>query len=164
MTLNIDFGSKLSLITFASLCYEGTLSMINARHGTWGVSNVRCCGTEGRGQHAVSPTNEIDHFIVFQGDWIQELRILNATRPPAPRPLPRVRRMQVQLPEEIARTLRPLLDDLGVIAAWSRDGGCKHNFDHCWHRGSDRQGDAGCVHRGSNAAQFHAQHASALAV
>lgn len=69
-------GSKISLVSYAGIRYEGVLFNINTRDSTVGLSHVRALGTEGRKPGAeVPPSDEVFDYIVFRGKDIQDLTV-----------------------------------------------------------------------------------------
>lgn len=78
-------GSKISLISNSQIRYEGILYTINAQESTIALQSVHCFGTEGRRTPEVPPSNEVYDFIIFRGQDIQDLTVLesmaNATDP-----------------------------------------------------------------------------------
>eukprot|EP00397_Hematodinium_sp_SG-2012_P004190 GEMP01004201.1.p1 GENE.GEMP01004201.1~~GEMP01004201.1.p1 ORF type:complete len:831 (+),score=189.43 GEMP01004201.1:329-2821(+) len=70
-------GSKISLITTSNIRYEGTLYTLNHKDSTIAVKDVRSYGTESRKvSRQVDQSNEIYDLIVFRGDELKDLTVL----------------------------------------------------------------------------------------
>eukprot|EP00929_Paragymnodinium_shiwhaense_P030667 TRINITY_DN1733_c0_g1_i2.p1 TRINITY_DN1733_c0_g1~~TRINITY_DN1733_c0_g1_i2.p1 ORF type:complete len:398 (-),score=138.69 TRINITY_DN1733_c0_g1_i2:200-1393(-) len=74
-------GSKLSLISNADIRYEGILYTINTAESTIALKSVRCCGTEGRAKPEIPASSEIYDFIIFRGQDIKDLTVLESATP-----------------------------------------------------------------------------------
>ncbi|KIY95957.1 hypothetical protein MNEG_12006 [Monoraphidium neglectum] len=79
-------GSLISLISKSQIRYEGVLVQISIETSAITLSNVRSFGTESRrpsGQQ-VPPSDQVYEYIVFKGDDIQELTVLENKAAPLP--------------------------------------------------------------------------------
>jgi hypothetical protein len=74
-------GSKISLVSNAEIRYEGILYTINSQESTIALQSVRCKGTEGRKLPEIPPSNEIYDFIIFRGQDIKDLIVLESSNP-----------------------------------------------------------------------------------
>lgn len=74
-------GSKISLVSNSDIRYEGILYTINTQESTIALQSVRCCGTEGRKVPEIPPSSEIYDFIIFRGQDIKDLTVLESANP-----------------------------------------------------------------------------------
>lgn len=74
-------GSKISLVSNSDIRYEGVLYTINTAESTIALQSVRCCGTEGRKVPEIQPSSEIYDFIIFRGQDIKDLTVLESANP-----------------------------------------------------------------------------------
>jgi len=74
-------GSKISLVSNSDIRYEGILYTINTAESTIALQSVRCCGTEGRKVPEIPPSSEIYDFIIFRGQDIKDLTVLESANP-----------------------------------------------------------------------------------
>jgi len=74
-------GSKISLVSNSDIRYEGILYTINTQESTIALQSVRCCGTEGRKIPEIPPSSEIYDFIIFRGQDIKDLTVLESANP-----------------------------------------------------------------------------------
>lgn len=73
-------GSKISLVSNAEIRYEGVLYTINTQESTIALQSVRSFGTEGRKLPEIPPSSEIYDFIIFRGQDIKDLTVLESSQ------------------------------------------------------------------------------------
>lgn len=72
-------GSKITLISNSNIRYEGILYTINTQESTIALQSVRSFGTEGRKVPEIPPSSEIYDFIIFRGQDIKDLTVLEGS-------------------------------------------------------------------------------------
>jgi len=73
-------GSKISLISNSEIRYEGILYTINTQESTIALQSVKSFGTEGRKHPEIPPSSEIYDFIIFRGQDIKDLTVLEGAQ------------------------------------------------------------------------------------
>eukprot|EP01066_Platyproteum_vivax_P013000 Platyproteum_vivax@DN5918_c0_g1_i2.p1 len=68
-------GNLLSLITYAEMRYEGTLSEIDTENATVSLQDVKCFGTEGRKTPNIPESSQIYGCIMFSGRDVKDVQI-----------------------------------------------------------------------------------------
>ena len=76
-------GSQISLLSQKNIRYEGTLFQINTESSTISLKDVRCHGTEGRGDVHIEPSDRVYEVIEFSGSDIKDLHVEDKSRAPA---------------------------------------------------------------------------------
>lgn len=112
-------GSKISLISNSEIRYEGILYTINTQESTIALQSVKTFGTEGRKMPEIPPSSEIYDFIIFRGQDIKDLTVL-----------------------EGAQTLSPMLADPAIESVNQRPaGGCGKDSQKGGGKSSQFKGD-----------------------
>jgi len=70
-------GCKLSLISTSDVRYQGTLYTIDPQESTIALQNVQNMGTENRRSKKVEASSTIYEYIVFRGDNIKTLKLID---------------------------------------------------------------------------------------
>jgi len=70
-------GCKLSLISTSDVRYQGTLYTIDPQESTIALQNVQNMGTENRRSDKVEASSTIYEYIVFRGDNIKTLKLID---------------------------------------------------------------------------------------
>ncbi|KAK3400923.1 Lsm14 N-terminal [Sordaria brevicollis] len=76
-----ELGSRISVITYKNVRYEGRLFTIDPNECIIALAQVRCFGTEDRndGDHEISaPSPEVHDHILFRGADIKDIRVIAA--------------------------------------------------------------------------------------
>jgi len=73
-------GSKISLISNSEIRYEGILYTINTQESTIALQSVKTFGTEGRKMPEIPPSSEVYDFIIFRGQDIKDLSVLEGAQ------------------------------------------------------------------------------------
>jgi len=68
-------------VSNSDIRYEGVLYTINTQESTIALQSVKCCGTEGRKVPEIPPSSEIYDFIIFRGQDIKDLTVLESADP-----------------------------------------------------------------------------------
>ena len=133
-------GSRISLISKSEIRYEGILYVINTEESTIALQNVRSFGTEGRTKPDVPPTDEVYDFIIFRGEDIKDLTVLegSATKPS----------QRAVLEDPAVVSVGPERKRAPEVHVQQRD---RHSRDHQEQRGDYRR--PGGVQHGSNSNQ-----------
>jgi len=77
-------GSKISLVSNSEIRYEGILYTINTQESTIALQSVKTFGTEGRKVPEIPPSSEIYDFIIFRGQDIKDLTVLESAQNASP--------------------------------------------------------------------------------
>jgi len=105
-------GSKISLISNSDIRYEGVLYTINTNESTIALQSVHCFGTEGRKVPEIPPSSEVYDFIIFRGQDIKDLTVLEGFGP-----------AQMNDPAILSVNQRPPNSKAGGGKAWSKGSG-----------------------------------------
>jgi len=73
-------GSKISLVSNSEIRYEGILYTINTSESTIALQSVKTFGTEGRKIPEIPASSEIYDFIIFRGQDIKDLTVLEGAQ------------------------------------------------------------------------------------
>ena len=126
-------GSRISLISKSEIRYEGILYVINTEESTIALQNVRGYGTEGRTIPEVPPTDEVYDFIIFRGEDIKDLTVLEGS---APKPSQRA-----VLEDPAVVSVGPERKAAPTVAAHTRDSGHREHRGNIQHHDNNTRRD-----------------------
>lgn len=109
-------GSKISLVSNSEIRYEGILYTINTQESTIALQSVRSFGTEGRKLPEIPPSSEIYDFIIFRGQDIKDLTVLEGNNKSQP---------QQQDPAVMSVNQRPATSGQSGGGGWGASLGLK---------------------------------------